>query len=271
MQFIRLFPRRAAVHQNKWLGRDAELFIALAIFIAGCQSTPSPSPVFTPTPIPSPPPLPTLTASPTSIPTHTSTTAAPTVTSTRARTATRSPSTTPTPIVDFSKSILMLQELPQYTLSLSVDQQRMFHSTQDEFIQALGLPASKAKPINYTVFFYPVPPSNPQTITTLLMYPLDAAERALYDSKIETQTFATFLADAQPYPGMPKLGDKSAGVTLVRTTPTRSSMRNDAIIVRRGAIIELVYLHYLDTVKPPLSAIDIARLLDGRVATALGK
>lgn len=68
---------------------------------------------------------------------------------------------------------------------------------------------------------------------------------------------------------MDKFGDRSLGSSLVLTT-SGIDLRTDIGVVRRGTVVEVIYAFYLDGRQPPMSISEITRILDARVAAALG-
>ncbi len=70
-------------------------------------------------------------------------------------------------------------------------------------------------------------------------------------------------------PDLAKFGEKSIGVAMVMGSQP-PTLRVEAVIVRRGAVVEWFYVMYVDGVKPPIQTVEVVKILDSRTATALG-
>lgn len=268
---------------KEWFTRSLLCVSTVAMLLASCSipesvaslwATPTPTPTSTPTSTPTPmataTPTVTLTSTPTRTPMPTNT---PTITPTRPPTATSTP--------DLSAATLTLKDLPLGFQTLSPAELQQIGFTESAFSQSFGT-LSQARPRNFAVFLN----SDPQKfelIAHLLLYPLSTLETAGLDLEISRpdafcKSLGSGLAGSgttvaikscSVLPGMDKFGDRSLGSSIVLSTSS-IALRADIVAVRRGTVIEAVYAFYLDGTQPLIGVSEIARILDTRVAVALG-
>lgn len=116
-----------------------------------------------------------------------------------------------------------------------------------------------------------------ELIALLLVYPLTAQEIAAGDLEIaKHEPFCQALSSGpgltvkscRALEGIDEFKDRALGASIGAATTI--NLRADILVVRRGAIAEVAYVFYPDGAQPPIGVIEIVRLLDARVATAVG-
>ena len=139
---------------------------------------------------------------------------------------------------------------------------------------------SAGRPRNLFVFLRAAP--SYEQVTGVLIYPLSPLDAASIDSQITNPDSLTKavgmwvssggssrVQSSNTIPGADKFGDHSTGVSLVTASAT-AQLRWDVVLAHRSTCAELIYLVYIDGRQPSTSITDLARILDGRVAIALG-
>lgn len=268
---------------KEWLTRSLLCVSIVAMLLLSCSipesvaslwATPTPTPTSTPTSTPTPTATATPTVTPTSTPTRTLT-----PTNTPTITPTRPPTATPTP--DLSAATLTLKDLPLGFQTLSPAELQQIGFTESALARGFGT-ITQARPRNLAVFLNG-DPQKFELIALFLLYPLSTLETAGFDLQISSpdafcKSLGSGLAGSgtsvaiktcSVLPGMDKFGDRSLGSSLVLTT-SGIDLRTDIGVVRRGTVVEVIYAFYLDGRQPPMSISEITRILDARVAAALG-
>lgn len=253
------------------------LLMGLLMVTTSCQPVPTPAPTLTPTIAP------TLTAIsiPTSTPVPPTPTSTPTATNTPTLiptpTGTSTPTVTPTP--NFSSAIITISDLPSgFQPASPADLARLNLSEVSEAKTFWFL--GEGRPRNLFVFLRGAP--SYEEVMSVLIYPLSPMDAALIDSLIASpdrliRAVGTGVSSggsgsvrsSNTIPGADKFGDRSVGVSLVSSGST-VPLRWDVLLARRSAFAELIYLVYIDGRQPSTSITDLARILDGRLAIALG-
>lgn len=109
-------------------------------------------------------------------------------------------------------------------------------------------------------------------VVSFLIAPLNLGEGLIADQLLKNpESLLSAVAGAAdatvtPLADMPSLGNKTAGVHI-----TAGNMQQDIILARHGSVLEVVAVTTQSGSQAPLSIKDLASLLDGRVAKALGK
>lgn len=205
-------------------------------FFTQTALAPTATATFTTTPNPTDTPLPTATFTPTDTP-------APTDTST----------VTPTPQPALIAIAPTLDDLPAGFMQMP---QEIFSDAQESMPEG-------------TYLFQFQDPENSQFIMGLLFPATTQAEQAVYDAMMAQfiEVFPAALGaelDVQPLTGMDDIGDSRAGITSVG--PMMSySIRWDTLGFRRGDVIAILIVGYLDGDEPLLSMRNFAHLMDDRI------
>ena len=240
---------------NKKLFPIVGIVTIISAMLAGCGATPV---VPTATPIP---PTATFTATP--IP----------------PTLTPSPTATLTPTPDFSSAMITIGDLPSgFQPASPADLARLNLSEVSEAKTFWFL--GEGRPRNLFVFLRGAP--SYEEVMGVLIYPLSPMDAALIDSLIASpdrliRAVGTGVSSggsgsvrsSNMISGADKFGDHSVGVSLVSSGST-VPLRWDVLLARRNAFAELIYLVYIDGRQPSTSITDLGRILDGRLALALG-
>jgi hypothetical protein len=247
-------------------------------------ATPTPTPTNTPTATPTATPTntPTNTPRPTNTPKPTNTPIPPTAPPKPTNTPippTETFKPTAPPVVDLSSAVLMGKDLPAGFQALSAADLKQLNLSESDLAQAFSGASTTARPMNFTAFLN----SNPQKfqiVLSFLLYPLTTLEKAAFDLQLANPDialqsfgagFTSTTGGAKPslLPGMDKFGDKSIGFTTTMSSGGLA-LRMDMVIVSRGTAIEVLMSMYLDGVQPTANLADLAKILDARVAAALG-
>ncbi len=136
--------------------------------------------------------------------------------------------------------------------------------------------SSPARLRNFAVFLYD-DPQKYELIALLLVYPITTPEIAALD--LETSKHEPFcralgsgpgltIKSCQVLPGIDEFKDRALGASIVATT--NINIRVDILGVRRGTVAQVVWVIYPDERQPQIGIAELVRLLDARVATAVG-
>ena len=134
----------------------------------------------------------------------------------------------------------------------------------------------KARARNFAAFLN-INPQGYELIALVLVYQLSTQETTGLDQEISKhEPFCKALSSGpgltikscQPLPGMDEFKDRALGASIGATTTI--NLRADILIVRRGVVAEVVYIFYADGAQPQIGVNEIVRILDARVATAVG-
>ncbi|GEM_PF-1956717 len=204
------------------------------------------------------------TATTTSTPTH-----APTPTNTPTLSPTATPTATPTP--DLAAATITLKDLPAGFRALSPAEAQQMGATASALAGSFGTGRAR----NFAVFLYSDPRSY-ELIALLLVYPLSTPETAWFDLQVSKhEPFCQALSNSpgltikscQPLQGTDEFKGRALGASIGATTTI--NLRVDIAIVRRGTVAAVVYGFYSEGTPPPIGVIEMVRLLDARVATAV--
>lgn len=237
-------------------------------FLVACASAPTATPMPTATIVPTSTPRATETSTPP--PTNT-----PTLIPTP--TGTSTPTVTPTP--NFSSAILTISDLPSEFQPASPADLARLNWTEASLAKAYSS-FSEGRPRNLFVFLRGAP--SYEQVMGVLIYPLSPLDAASTDSLIANpgsliKTVGAAVSSGGSGPvqssnailGADKFGDRSIGVSLVTSSAT-AQLRWDVVLAHRGAFAEQIYLVYFDGRQPSTSIVNLARILDGRLAIVLG-
>ncbi len=237
--------------------------------------------VATATPTPTNTPTVTPTSTPTNTPRPTNT---PTVTRTSTRMPTLPPPTrtlipTKPPVAPLSSAILRASDFPPGFQALSAADLQQLKLSEADLARAFASTATTARPQNFTAFMN----RNPlqfQIFLSFLLYPMRPLEKAALDLQLSNpdtalKTFGTGLTGAAAgaqvslLPGMDNFGDASVGFTA-KMTSGGITLRMESVIVSHGTAVEILMSIYQDGKQPAVKIGDMTKILDARVAAALG-
>ncbi len=178
---------------------------------------------------------------------------------------------TPTP-VDLSNVVISLSDLPKGFTELDSASQKQIGVTQDTVAALFQGTFTQAKPVNFFSFLN-ANPDTYQFVLGTLFAPLteneaQAFDRLLDDPAKAMQSFTSGMGGkADILQGSNGLGEKSIGFTFTTDLDTMT-LRGDMLLVRRKDVVFLVLSMYQDGTQPLTQAIDVAKLLDQRLADA---
>jgi hypothetical protein len=264
------FLRQPARSRRALLGIGLTGLLLLACSLprqlAALVGTPTftPTRTFTPTFTLTPTDTATLTLTPT--PTFTST-------------PTKSPTATPTPDL-LANAVLTVADLPEGFLALSDQDLKRLNLSESDLARAFGPAFSQAQPHNFAGFVNNSP-QKPEIVASFLFYPLSPLEQSLLDTyfadpEVAAKAFASGVTDPEAkaatrvLKGMDKFGDRSFGLTTLLGSGN-PKLRMDVVIVHQRTVAEFVFAVYPDSTQPPVGVGDLTRILDDRVAAALGE
>lgn len=228
--------------------------------VASLVQTPTLTPTATYTPTPTLTPTATLTPTPTNTPT-----AIPTST----------PSATPTAVVD--AVFLTVDDLPDGFEAMAKRDLERMGLTEELLAGRLSTGFAEAKPHSFTAFVKS-DGKNVEFVVAFLAYPLTSFEKASLDMAFANpEQFVKSLAgavgadasDVTVLPGANEIGESSAGFSTKFAALFGQPMRMNVVMVRRKNVIEFVMVMYGDGTKPTANVIDLAEMLDERLAAVL--
>lgn len=257
------------------LARLLTLMVASVITV-GCGSLPfvsqptrAPQPATTVVPIATPTltPMPTATvpsASPTPVVALPTVPAAPTV----------APTLSATPNLAAVK--LTAKDLPSGFQEVAADARSAMNLTDYALNAMFGKIGAQARVQNLVVLQHS---QRAQVVAAFLLYPLSSEEKAALETQLANadnalKTWGSALVgesgvkDAKPLAGADKFGDKSAGFTTT-TQMLGVNIRADAVMMVRGGVAQVVMSFCPEPVPPAINAIDLAKLYDARLTSAL--
>ncbi len=183
--------------------------------------------------------------------------------------------TVPPAGIDLSTANLRLSDLPAGFQELDAATQSQVGLTPENLAKAFQSAFRQAKVASMGAFVNPSSQSY-EVVVSLVFHPLAQAEQAAFDQELAdpAKTIATFGqgfgGKAEVLAGTNQFGNKSVGMTFT-TASGALILRGDMVIMRRESAAMLLMVMYRDGSKPPISALTLCPVLDGRVKTALGK
>lgn len=184
-----------------------------------------------------------------------------------------------TPLPDLSAATLTQADMPP-DLTQMLESELEAMGINEETLARSMSSFTQARPDNLAAFAnYDV--DNLQVAFSCLIYPLTPMEQASFDLSLRNPelalaTFGGALAqggattEPRLIPGMDRLGDQSIGITTDISVQD-IALKLDLGLIRRGAVVEIVMIFYLAENEPSITVQEMARILDSRVATALGQ
>jgi hypothetical protein len=185
------------------------------------------------------------------------------------------PTGTPTPTsaaLGIASARLTLDDLPSGYQEMSAADLQKMHMTESDLASSFGKASATAKPQNITGFISLNPT---EIVVAFVRYPFSPLETASLEmalSPASVGSLATVLAGAngsQPsgLSDADKIGDKSIGATAVTSGAT--PMRIQMVLARRGNALEMVVVFYPVQQHQQPGAVELAQILDTRLAAAL--
>lgn len=184
---------------------------------------------------------------------------------------------TATPVPDLTGAMLRLEDLPAEFEPLT-EAEKAEAGLSEQDLKPLWEDFSEARPLNVTAFWSRYP-GKVQVIISLLVYPLTPLEQAAFDRDVADGTkLGSFPQPAGSSnfgpPGllsdMGGYGDCSIGITATDNDP-EFPVRLSLGLVRRGQVLEVLYVYHEDGKPPPVDIRWLTLRLDMRVAEGLGK
>jgi hypothetical protein len=175
---------------------------------------------------------------------------------------------------DLSKAIIHLTDLPAGFQPLEGRQLSSMQGLLETFQSTLSK-TSNATLQNFTGYNV-VDPQNLQFIVSGLIAPLSTADQAAIDRELsdteglnEALQSGAFTGKISKLGGSENFGDLSIGITMTISSGS-VTLRMDYIVIRRQTVLEEIAVMYLDGKQPAISALNVARILDDRVAAVVG-
>lgn len=214
----------------------------------------TPTPTTMPSPVASPTPvmvLPTVPPTPTAIPTV-------------------------PPLPNLSAVKLTAKDLPSGFREVSLDDRVKMNLSEDALNVMFGKISVQARVHNLVVLQQP---PRAQVVATFLIYPLSSEEKATLETQLANADDAlkawgsalvgeSGVKDAKPLAEVDKFGDKSVGFTTT-TQMLGVNIRAEAVMIVRGSVVQVAMSFYPEPVPPAINIVDLAKLFDARVTSAL--
>lgn len=227
-------------------------------------------------------------AAPTTVPT-------PIATETRAAVATPTPVLPPTPVMapptvpptvpptptvaplpNLAALKLATKDLPGGFVEASADNLKRINLTEEAMTAAFGKIGAQARVQNFAAFQHL---QRAQVIVNFLILPLASPEVAALTTQLANADSAlkawgsalvgeAGVKNAKPLAGVDKLGEKSVGFTTT-TAMLGVNVRAEAVMIVRGSVVQVVMSFHPEAVPPAISTVDLAKLVDARLANAL--
>jgi hypothetical protein len=175
---------------------------------------------------------------------------------------------------DLSKAIINLSDLPSGFAALESSQLSSMEGML-EVLQSSLSKTSSATIQNFTGYRVP-DPKNPQIIISGLIAPLSSEDQAEVDRELlnsdeldKSMKSGLGSKEIRKLSGSTNLGDISYGVVMTVGSGSLQ-MTVEYIVIRRQEVLEEVAVMYLVDQKPLISGLEVARILDDRVADVVG-
>jgi hypothetical protein len=177
------------------------------------------------------------------------------------------------PIPDLAGAVLGLSDVPKGFRVMTADDRAGVGITEDSLRSNFGY--AQARVQHLAAFRYP---RTSEFVLTFLVCPLTGGEQSAFDQALSPASGLALVAavlSGQEYAtparldGLDSLGDKSIGI-MVRGAGDTAALRTDIVLIRRGAVVEVIAVRYVEGNDPRMAVDKVAGLLDGRVRSALG-
>jgi hypothetical protein len=173
-----------------------------------------------------------------------------------------------------SSAALMLQDLPAGFEALSKADMTRLKLSESDLAKSFSSTTSQGSAQNLVAF---INSDQVEIVVSVILYPLSPLEKVAIDLqfdkpdealKVIAASMASSTGSAKPQitplVGADKIGDKSVGGTF-----PSNQLQIDMVVSRRGTALALVLTFYRSSARPSISAIELAKILDGRLVTAL--
>ncbi|MCX7838430.1 MAG: hypothetical protein N2559_03100 [Anaerolineae bacterium] len=171
---------------------------------------------------------------------------------------------------------LTAKDLPSGFQEVAADARSAMNLTDYALNAMFGKIGAQARVQNLMVLQHP---QRAQVIAMFLLYPLASEEKITLETQLANADNAlkawgnalvgeSGVKDAKPLAGADKFGDKSIGFTTT-TQMLGVNIRADAVMMVRGSVAQVVMSFCPEPVPPAINAIDLAKLYDARLASAL--
>ncbi len=161
-----------------------------------------------------------------------------------------------------------------YATGISKEDMAKLNLSERDLAKAFGSASTQGTVQNLTAF---INSGKVEIVISMILYPLSPLEKTsidlLFDKPDEAlKAFAGGMASSSggvkpqitPLPGATKIGDKSVGGTF-----PSNQLQIDVVMSRRGAAMAMVFTFHRISTSSSVSAIELAKILDGRLVTAL--
>jgi hypothetical protein len=217
------------------------------------------------------------TQSPLVLPTATSLPTLPlTATATLSSTKTPAPTNTPTPrVVDMSRAVLQLEDLPKGFLVLDEATQAQLGITPDLLAQFFENTFHKSRPAA-TFAFHNADKQPFEVIIGAVFYPLETQEqvefdRVVGDSEGLIRNFSQgFEGKTQALANSSKVGDASAAWTFLSSSG-QASLKGEMLVFRHANAAGLLMTLFVADKQPLAPIVQIAPLFNKRIQASLGE
>jgi len=173
-----------------------------------------------------------------------------------------------------ASAALTLQDLPAGFEVMSKGDMTRLKLSEIELAKSFSSTTSQGSPQNLAAF---INSSEVEIVISVILYPLSPLEKVTLDLQFDKpdealKVLAAGMAGSTgstkpqitPLTGADKIGDKSVGGTF-----PSNQLQIDMVVSRRGTALAMVFTFYRIGTRPSVSAVELAKLLDGRLATAL--
>ena len=168
---------------------------------------------------------------------------------------------------DLSDAILQVEDLPEGFVPLSSSDLSRMESALDIWRGSLK-GESEIEMVNVTGFR-----NGSQIVISGLATPLSALEQSAIDREFSNPE--TLIAQLQEGLGSSETaelpGHKGIGISSIGFTTSMMSFRMEYVVARRGPVLVEIANLYPDETSPIANTIELARLLDDRVANVVGR
>jgi len=175
---------------------------------------------------------------------------------------------------DFSQVRLEQADLPQGFNQISESELAQYGLNVDTLLNSITTPLAKAKPENLTVFSK-IEGLNTTFVVSFILQPLTLLERPAFDlltrdPKQAANLFQGAVTDFSftPLTGVDTIGDAMLAMTFTYGK-TSLPLTGELVISRRKQVIQVAVETSLLGGTPAVSALDVARIMDDKILTAL--
>jgi len=175
---------------------------------------------------------------------------------------------------DLSGAIIRLEDLPAGFQPLSASESSSMEGLLTSVQRSLSR-SSEAELQNFTGY-RSTDPRSLQVVISGIITPFSgleqsAIDQALSDPDVLSQAMQGGLSEGEvsELPGSQSIGDSSMGFSMIMSQGSLT-MHVEYVVVLRAYVLQEVAFLYLEGVEPVVRAVDLARLLNDRVAAVVG-